>query len=59
MSTLQELFIIVKNFGLKVRTSGAKGDIAWENIKPFYLKIHKFVVVLNGRMIEKLQKIYQ
>jgi hypothetical protein len=35
MSTLQELFITVKNFGLKVRTSGAKGDIAWENIKPF------------------------
>ena len=35
MSTLQELFTTVKNFGLKVRTSGAKGDIAWEEIKPF------------------------
>jgi hypothetical protein len=35
MSTLQELFITVKNYGLKVRSNGAKGDIAWEKIKPF------------------------
>ena len=35
MSTLQDLFSAVENFGFKVRSTGAKGDIAWEKLKPF------------------------
>jgi len=35
MSTLLDLFNTVENFAFKVRSNNAKGDIAWEMIKPF------------------------
>jgi hypothetical protein len=35
MSTLQDLFNTVVNFAFKVRSNGAKGDVAWEKLKPF------------------------
>ncbi len=35
MSTIQNLFDAVEIFGFKVRSSGSKGDIAWEKLKSF------------------------
>jgi hypothetical protein len=35
MSTLQDLFNTVEKFAFKVRSTNAKGDVAWEMIKHF------------------------
>jgi hypothetical protein len=45
MSTLQDLFNTVEIFGFKVRSTGAKGDIAWEQkLKPFLPEGEKICV---------------
>jgi diketogulonate reductase-like aldo/keto reductase len=67
MSTLQDLFNTVENFGFKVRINNAKGDKAWEEIKPYLPESEQICddlewkierVAVDDKPIGCLRKIY-